>query len=158
MKNQEIPKSSPFKHAEADDSPGFLLWKLIALWQGKLAKIFAQFSITQTQYAILASLLWFEQQHKQVTQARLVEHTKIDKMTLSKSIKKLVQIKLIQREPSDSDSRAILVRLTAKGRKLIQQAIVAVEHTDDEFFSELTAHQLITWKRLTISLINSNQS
>jgi len=70
----------------------------------------------------------------------------------------LVQIKLIHREPSDSDSRAILVRLTAKGRKLIQQAIVAVEHTDDEFFSDLTAHQLITWKRLAISLINSNQS
>lgn len=158
MKNPETPETSPFKHEAADDSPGFLLWKLIALWQGKLASVFAEFSITQTQYAILASLLWFEQQHKPPTQARLVEHAKIDKMTLSKAIRKLEESGLVRREPSDTDTRAIQVRFTPNGRKLIYQAIIAVEHADDEFFSCLTEHQMASWKTLAISILAGNHA
>jgi MarR family transcriptional regulator for hemolysin len=30
-----MPEASPFKHVEADDSAGFLLWKITALWQRK---------------------------------------------------------------------------------------------------------------------------
>jgi len=100
LKKQEAHRSSPFKHGKADDSPGFLLWKLTASWQGKLAGVFGEFGITQTQYAILASLLWFEQQGQPPTQARLVEHARIDKMTLSKAIRKLEKSGLVRREPS----------------------------------------------------------
>lgn len=158
MKKPEAPEASPFKHDEADDSPGFLLWKLIALWQGKLAMVFEELSITQTQYAILASLLWFEQQHKPPTQARLVEHAKIDKMTLSKAIRKLEESELVCREPSTIDTRAIQVRFTAAGRKLVHRAIIAVEHADDEFFSCLTERQMESWKALAISIIAGNNA
>ena len=156
MKQQNASESSPFKHDQADDSPGFLLWKLVALWQGKLARIFNEFSITQTQFAIMASLLWFEQQHEPPTQARLVEHAKIDKMTLSKAIRKLEEAGLVHREPSAIDTRSIQVRFTANGRKLIHQAIVAVERADDEFFSCLTEQQLASYKALTISIVAGN--
>ena len=158
MNEPESSETSPFKHEAADDSPGFLLWKLIALWQGKLSVVFDEFSITQTQYAILASLLWFEQQHKPPTQARLVEHAKIDKMTLSKAIRKLEESGLVRREPSDTDTRAIQVRFTPNGRKLIYQAIIAVEHADDEFFSCLTEHQMASWKTLAISILAGNHA
>lgn len=158
MKKPEAPETSPFKHDEADDSPGFLLWKLIALWQGKLASVFAEFSITQTQYAILASLLWFEQQHEPPTQARLVEHAKIDKMTLSKAIRKLEESELVCREQSTTDTRAIQIRFTVAGRKLIHRSIIAVERADDEFFSCLTGRQLESWKALTISIIAGNNA
>lgn len=158
MKKQEAPESSPFKHDKADDSPGFLLWKLIAFWQGKLAGVFGEFGITQTQYAILASLLWCEQQDEPPTQARLVEHTKIDKMTLSKAIRKLEESGLVHREPSTTDTRAIQVRFTFAGRKLIHRAIIAVERADDEFFSCLTEQQLESWKALAISIIAGNNA
>jgi len=36
-----MAEGSPFKHEQADDSPGFLLWKLTALWQEKLAGVLA---------------------------------------------------------------------------------------------------------------------
>ncbi|MHB8140733.1 MAG: MarR family winged helix-turn-helix transcriptional regulator [Vulcanimicrobiaceae bacterium] len=156
MRKQEAFESSPFKHDKADDSPGFLLWKLVALWQGKLAGVFSEFAITQTQYAILASLLWFEQQHEPPTQTRLVEHAKIDKMTLSKAIRKLEEDGLVLREPSATDTRAIQVRFTATGRKLIHRAIVAVERADDEFLSCLTERRLKSYKALTISIIAGN--
>ena len=156
MKKQEAPDSTPFKHDKADDSPGFLLWKLTAFWQGKLAGVFGEFGITQTQYALLASLLWFEQQAEQPTQAGLVEHTKIDKMTLSKAIRKLEGSGLVLREPSTTDTRAIQVRFTVAGRELVHRAIIAVERADDEFFSCLTERQLESWKALTVSLITGN--
>ncbi len=156
MHKPEHPETSPFKHGEADDSPGFLLWKLITLWRAKLAGIFDEFSITQTQYAILASLLWFEQRHEPPTQAGLVGHAKIDKMTLSKAIRKLEDSELVCRSPSATDTRAVQVRFTAVGRELIHQAIIAVERADDEFFSCLNERQMRSWKAIAVSLIASN--
>jgi DNA-binding MarR family transcriptional regulator len=148
--------TSPFKHAKADDSAGFLLWKITALWQSKLSEVLGEFGITQTQYAILASLRWFEEQGEATTQAHVVEHAKIDKMTLSKAIRKLEEEGLVSRVPSSTDNRAINVKFTAKGKKVIQQAVVAIEKADDEFFSCLTEQQLETYKSLTISVISSN--
>jgi MarR family transcriptional regulator for hemolysin len=148
---------SPFKHGEADASPGFLLWKITALWQRRLAQVLGEFAITQTQYAILASLRWFEEQREPPTQAHLVEHAKIDKMTLSKAIRKLEEDGLLVREPAPEDSRAVSVRFTARGRKLVQQAVVAMEGADDEFFSALGERQLADYKALTRKLIAGNE-
>lgn len=147
---------SPFKHADADASPGFLLWKITALWQRRLAQVLGGFGITQTQYAIMASLRWFEEQREPPTQAHLVEHAKIDKMTLSKAIRKLEDDGLLLREPSPGDSRAVNVKFTARGRKLVQQAVAAIEHADDEFFSALGKRQLADYKALTRRLIAGN--
>ncbi len=148
--------SSPFKHSKADDSVGFLLWKITALWQRKLSEVLREFGITQTQFAILASLQWFEKQAEPTTQAHVVEHAKIDKMTLSKAIRKLEADGLILREQSSTDSRAIHVRFTPRGKKMIQKAIVAIEKADDKFFSGLGERQLKMYKSLTISIISSN--
>ncbi|MEO7392102.1 MAG: MarR family transcriptional regulator [Ramlibacter sp.] len=148
--------ASPFKHGEADASPGFLLWKITVLWQRRLAQVLGDFGITQTQYAIMASLRWFEEQQEPPTQAHLVEHAKIDKMTLSKAIRKLEEDSLLLRDASPGDSRAVSVRFTAKGRKLVQQAVTAIEKADDEFFSALGERQLADYKSLTRRLIAGN--
>ena len=148
--------SSPFKYAKADDSAGFLLWKITALWQRLLSEVLAEYGITQTQYAILASLRWFEEQGEPTTQAHVVEHSKIDKMTLSKAVRKLEEDDLVFREQSSTDSRAINVRFTVKGKRTIQKAIVAIEKADDNFFSSLTEQQLDAYKSLTVSIISSN--
>jgi DNA-binding MarR family transcriptional regulator len=156
LKKQKGFESSPFQHDKADDSPGFLLWKIVAIWQRKLAGIFNEFSITQTQFAILASLLWFEQQNNPPTQTALVEHAKIDKMTLSKAIRKLEEGGLVHRKSSKMDTRTIQVQFSATGRKLIHEAIKAVERADNEFFSCLSERELESYKALTISIVNGN--
>jgi MarR family transcriptional regulator, transcriptional regulator for hemolysin len=153
-----LPEESPFRHEQADASPGFLLWKITALWQRRLAQVLGEFGITQTQYAILASLRWFEQQHEPPTQTHLVEHAKIDKMTLSKAIRKLEDEGLVRREVSREDSRAVSVRFTPAGRKLVQRAVVAIETADEEFFSALSARQLADYKALTARLIAGNDA
>lgn len=147
---------SPFRHAKADDSPGFLLWKLTALWQQKLAELLETHGITQTQYAILASLRWFEEQGEPPTQAHLAQHTRIDKMTLSKALRRLESDGLVKRTPSKEDSRAMEVRFTARGRKLIPQAVRDIETADAEFFGRLDLRQLATYQALTAALIAGN--
>lgn len=147
---------SPFKYEKADDSAGFLLWKITALWQRKLAEVLGEFGITQTQYAILASLKWFEERNEPTTQANLVRHTRIDKMTVSKAIRRLEDDGLVLRETSSHDSRATDVCFTPQGKKLIQKAIVSIENADEAFFSCLTKRQLEAYKSLTSTVIANN--
>ena len=147
---------SVFQYEQADDSSGFLLWKITMLWQQKLFKVLGEFGITQTQYAILASLLWFEEKHEPATQAHLVEHTKIDKMTLSKSIRKLEVAGFVLRTQSARDARAMDLEFTVFGKGQIRRAIVAVENADEEFFACLTEIQLNAYRSLTISIIAGN--
>lgn len=151
-----MPDTSPFRYDKADDSAGFLLWKITLLWQRKLSATLDAFGITQTQYAILASLRWFGEKGEPATQTHLVEHAKIDKMTLSKAVRRLEKNGLVSREGSSSDSRATAVRFTARGRKTIERAIVAIEDADETFFSTLTAKQLETYRSLTRSVIANN--
>jgi DNA-binding MarR family transcriptional regulator len=156
LRKQEVSDRSPFKYSKADDSAGFLLWKITALWQKRISEVLGAFGITQTQYAILASLKWFEEKGEPTTQAHVVEHSKIDKMTLSKAVRKLEEEGLVVRAQSLTDSRAINVRFTAQGKRVIQKAVVAVEKADDDFFSCLTERQLLLYKSLTISVVSSN--
>ncbi|MBL8022107.1 MAG: MarR family transcriptional regulator [Leptospirales bacterium] len=149
---------SAFKHASADASPGFLLWKLTTLWRQKLEEILGRYGINQTQYAILASLKWFEEQGEPTTQSHLVEHAKIEKMTVSKSIRLLEQAGFVLRSTSTRDQRAVAVRFTESGSKIIRKAIAAVENADDEFFGVLNQRQLAEFKTLTADLIGKNGS
>jgi DNA-binding MarR family transcriptional regulator len=151
-----VADSSPYPHADADDSPGFLLWKVTALWQETLAGALGEFGITRTQYAILASLRWFEERGEPVTQTRLVEHARLDKMTLSKAIRRLEGDGVVKRAPSVYDGRATGVRFTAKGRKLTEAAIAAIEEADEEFFSTLSASELSAYKTAAIALVAAN--
>lgn len=149
---------SPFRHKKADDSAGFLVFKLTALWQQRLGAVFGELGITQTQYAILASLRWFETQGEPPTQSHLVAHARIEKMTLSKAIRQLEEMGLLKRDASPHDSRAVHVRFTAAGRKLVQRAVVAVEDADDDFFGRLSASDLTHYKALTARVVGANTS
>jgi MarR family transcriptional regulator, transcriptional regulator for hemolysin len=153
-----MPESSPFKYAEADDSVGFLLWKITALWQKKLAQVLGAFNITQTQYAILASLRWFEENGEPTTQAHISSHAKIDKMTVSKAVRKLEKIGLVRRQSSTSDGRATNVQFTAEGRKAVAKAIEAVENADEEFFACLSEDQRAKYRCLTLAAISGNSN
>lgn len=113
-----------------------------------------EFKITQTQYAILASLLWFQRHNTPTTQAHLVEHTKIDKMTLSKAVRKLQTNGLVAREASPTDHRAIHVGFTESGYQVILKAIIAIEAADEEFFGGLSDQQLASYKEIAQKILN----
>ena len=148
--------SNPFSHEKADDSAGFLLWKITALWQKKLAEVLSEFNISQTQYAIMASLKWLEQHQEATTQASIANFARIDKMTLSKSIRKLEAAGMIKRIPSTEDSRSVNVKFTLAGYKVIEKAIVAIETADELFFSTLSPKEQDQYKSLTQKVITAS--
>lgn len=134
-----MPKhpDNTFSVSEASDSTGFLLWQVTNLWQREIKKALAPFGITHSQFVILASIHWMTLHKTEVTQIALSAHTKIDPMTTSTVLRTLQEKKLVQREEHATDTRAKVVVLTDAGKKLIKQAVVAVESFDETFFRVL---------------------
>jgi DNA-binding MarR family transcriptional regulator len=124
----------PFGFDKPEDSPGFLLWQTTMLWQRQIKKALEAFDLSHPQFVILASLLWFEVHHYDTTQISIVNWTKLDKMTVSKSLKKLVDMKYVKRLEHENDARAKSVSLTVKGKELTVKLIPFVEAVDHRFF------------------------
>ena len=129
--------TSPFSVAEANDSSGFLLWQVTALWQRRVADVLRPLELTQVQYALLASLLWLARKEEVVTQSRLAAHAKLDVMMTSQVLRALEGRGLLERRPHPTDTRAKALRLTPAWRALTTRAVPAVETADSKFFSSL---------------------
>lgn len=141
---------------KSNDSVGFTLWKLTTLWQRNLADVLASYDITQTQFAILASMLAFEKAKEDVSQAILVADTNIDKMTISKSVRSLQAKKLVRIKKSKTDKRANNLELYAKGKTIAKEAVVAVRKADKKFFAGATQAQVETLKKIGDKVVDSH--
>lgn len=126
-----------FGFDKAEDSPGFLLWQTTITWQRLIKKALDHHDISHAQFVILAITLWFDEQGAVVTQALIVSQSKLDKMTVSKSLKKLAADGLVKRREDEQDSRAKSVMLTKNGLQLITKLVPIVERIDERFFSSL---------------------
>lgn len=130
-------KNNPFLKEEAHASPGFLLWQVSMLWQRQVSAALRSHELTQSQFVLLASLLWFSRGEEQVTQIKLAKHSKMDVMTTSQVLRTLEQKKYISREPHPQDTRAKILLLTKKGETCARQMVPIVEKIDEDFFNVL---------------------
>jgi DNA-binding MarR family transcriptional regulator len=96
------------------------------------AKLFS----VMPQFVIIATLMWFEAHGYDTTQILIVNWSKLDKMTVSKSLKKLVQMGLVNRIEHEVDTRAKSVSLTEKGKDMVRTLVPIVEGIDNTFFSK----------------------
>ena len=131
-----------FGFEKPEHSPGFLLWQTMTTWQRRIKKALDHYDLSHAQFVILANVLWFEGIKEIPTQVLIVRSTKLDKMTVSKSLKKLVSLKLIKRVEHKIDTRAKSVHLTAKGKLLAAKLVPIVEKIDENFFGMISkSHQ-----------------
>jgi DNA-binding MarR family transcriptional regulator len=138
---------SPFGFEKPEDSPGFLLWQTTITWQRLIKTALEPFDIAHAQFVIMAILMWFEEHDYDAVQVSIVNWSKLDKMTVSKSLKKLVEQGLVNRAEHNVDTRAKRVALTDNGRVLIGKLIPIVESIDAQFFGKVPKkdeHALIT--------------
>jgi len=129
----------PFGFEKPEDSPGFLLWQTTMIWQRQIKKALEAYDISHAQFVIMATLLWFDAHDYDTTQVSIVNWTKLDKMTVSKSLKKLVEMKYVKRLEHEKDTRAKSVSLAQKGKDMITQLIPLVEAVDQKFFGNASA-------------------
>lgn len=130
------PKST-FGFEAPEDSPGFLLWQTTITWQRLIKKALEVHDISHAQFVVMAVLLWFEEHHEDLTQIAIARLSKLDQMTVSKSLKKLISQGYISRQESEKDTRAKWVSLTSKGKMLISKLVPIIEATDTEFFGKI---------------------
>ena len=133
-------KKSHFKTIDKQSS-GFLLWQVTTLWQREIKSALEPLGLSHSGFVLLASLLWFEEQDIVVTQTTLIEHTKLDKMTVSKSLKGLEKSGFVVRMENEQDTRAKTILLSDEGRLLAIESVKIVEGVDVSFFSAVTAKE-----------------
>lgn len=126
---------SEFKRPE--DSPGFLLWQVSTIWQREINRCLEKYKLKHSAFVILALLYWCETHDKIPNQSFIIHQSKLDKMTVSNVLKKLVEQKLVERQTCHKDSRAKILALSKKGRVLIQQVQSDIESVDQKFFAKL---------------------
>lgn len=144
---------SNFKFINPQESIGLQFWKLHAKWQKRITAELSQYKVTHTQFIILASILWFQEQATQPSQADISKVTDIEKMTLSKAIARLEKMSFVKRVKNKHDTRSISVSLTEKGEKLIPLLLDIVENIDTEMFSTKSASDRVLFSNVIMELL-----
>lgn len=126
----------PFGFDTPEDSPGFLLWQTTMIWQRQIKKALEQYNVSHAQFVIIATLMCFEAHGYDTTQILIVNQTKLNKMTVSKSLKKLVQMGFVNHIEHEVDTRAKSVSLTKKGKDMVRTLVPIVEGIDSTFFGK----------------------
>lgn len=145
-----------FSVKSADDSSGFLLWQVTALWQRGIKKVLEVHNLTHSQFVLLASLLWLSGEKENVMQIDLSAHSKIDPMTTSTVLRTLQSKGFLARKEHSTDTRAKIVQFTDNGISVTRLALKTVEKFDVDFFSVLKNNRL-DFNALVIDLIAENK-
>lgn len=147
-------KDLPFGFDEPEDSPGFLLWQTSTTWQKLIRNALAEHNVTHPQFVIMALLLWLDAHEMEPTQTIIANHTKLDKMTVSKSLKGLIDRHLVFRTEDPNDSRAKIPILTESGDMLIRKLVPIIEAIDEEFFGVLSKKEIESMNKVLRKLNN----
>ena len=145
-------KKSNFNETDKTSS-GFLLWQVTTLWQREIKTALEKIQLSHSGFVLLASLLWFKEQDVVVTQTTLIEHTKLDKMTVSKSLKKLEKDTFVLRAENEADTRAKTIVLTNEGMALAMKSVKIVEEVDKRFFSAFSQQEKNQFNGLFLKLL-----
>lgn len=132
--DKQHKKDLPFGFEKPEHSPGFLLWQTSMLWQRHIKAALEPYTISHAQFVIMATLLWFKAHNYDTTQILIITWTKLDPMTVSKSLKKLALQGFVERMEHETDTRAKSVALTNKGKALVHTLVPIIEKIDAEFF------------------------
>jgi DNA-binding MarR family transcriptional regulator len=144
----------PFGFAKPQDSPGFLLWQTTITWQRLIKKALEPYKISHAGFVIMAISMWLDANKYETTQVAIASLSKLDKMTISKSLKILTKQALVKRSEHKSDSRAKSVYLTAKGKDLINKLVPIVEKIDADFFDTINKNQQKSFMKILKDLVN----
>jgi DNA-binding MarR family transcriptional regulator len=140
MTSDRVVASVGSRHAEAETSPGFVLWQVTVVWQRLVRSALEAVGLTHAQFVMLASATWLEAQHRTgngeiVTQSLVAAHARTDAVMTSEVLRTLERKELVRRVPHPTDARAKQISVTTEGKRLAKRAIKLVEVVDDEFFS-----------------------
>jgi len=123
-------------HSSAEESPGFLLWRVSTLWRKAIEAVLKQLGLTHPQFVILATTGWLTRTGKRASQAEIGKQAALDPNTTSQVLRSLQAKGWIER-PYVTNERSKYPILTAAGAELLKKALPAVESADATFFASV---------------------
>ena len=116
---------------------GYLIWQINMQWVRKVNHMVSEFDITHTQLLVLVGTRLLGTSKEEVIQQDLVELIKIDRMLVSKMVKKNVEAGFLRKKSSDKDSRVNVLEITRQGQKKMLQILPKMMQADEEFYGLL---------------------
>jgi len=134
--NRSTDRSARFtsRFSAAEESVGFLLWKVANLHQAQQRRALAGLDLTPTQFSVLACIGDLASRGR-VTQTDVCRHAALDKMLVSDSTRALVTKGFVARTPDESDGRSALIAPTDVGWSVCTRALRIIEDLDEQFFA-----------------------
>ncbi|HBD94222.1 MAG: hypothetical protein A2015_02655 [Spirochaetes bacterium GWF1_31_7] len=106
--------------------------------QKKGNKLLLPFNLNQQQFSILFSI----EQKKKVNQKNMINKLVLEKAHVSKVVKKLYNMGLIDIETSSEDKRSSWLSITKKGQDTLEKCKEYIEKWNEEWVSEIDKDQL----------------
>lgn len=113
-----------------------------------LAREYAAFNITRTQWRVLAVL----GSVGHMTAQEISNKTMMDKTTLSRAIKNLVERKLVKRQAQQNDGRVSSLCLTLAGQKLFKKIVPIANRADSNLRAKLSQSELAILEQILTRL------
>lgn len=118
-------------------TPGHLVWRLSMKWRVAVDRALAPMGLTHAQYVFLSSLFGLERAGEAPSQRELADHTGLEALYTSKLARALDNDGLVERTRDPADTRTVRLRLTARGREVVEPAIATVAELLDRLLEPL---------------------
>ncbi|APZ53436.1 MarR family winged helix-turn-helix transcriptional regulator [Salipiger abyssi] len=140
--------------AHVYDLPGHLIRRLHQISVSAFASEAAAegIELTPVQFAALSMLA----EYPDIDQATLAGLVAYDRVTLGGVVNRLEARGLLERKVSATDRRARRLRVTEAGRKLVRDALPAIERTQEVILKDLNAEERETLLGLLRKMADAN--
>lgn len=88
-----------------------------------------------------------------VSTYEVADLTKMDKAKISRAIKQLTAVGILEREANASDKRLITLALTAKGEELRKRLVEIMQEIEQDVFARLTGAEKLELTRLLHKIV-----
>lgn len=123
------------------DLQNFFPYRLAVLAEAvsqSLAQVYRErFGLTRDEWRVLAALVDLGDRAA-VRNTQVVDHTTLEKMPVSRAVRRMEQAGLIERLPDPDDGRGWLLRLKPQGRALYQKIVPVVQAREAFLLDALT--------------------
>jgi len=116
-----------------------------------VAKVYGErFGLTRDEWRVLAALA----DCGTVKTSRVIEHTTLEKMQVSRAVTRMEQGGLVERLPDPDDGRGWLLRLKPAGRALYQKMVPVVEAREQFLLDALDATERAAFDQALSKLLD----
>lgn len=122
-------------------STGYLVWRLAVKWRAGLDRALAGLDLTSAQYGVLASLHGLTRSGTQPSQRELAEFVGFEPMFVSTLARTLERAGFLERSAHAKDTRALQLRLTPRGDKVLSAARTIVVQLEERRLEALGGHE-----------------